>query len=393
MALLATKTYFPALTSIRAIAAFLIFIHHCNPFYPGAHWAPKGIARTDTVVYLQHFVEQFHIGVSIFFVLSGLLITWRYENRIEPTWRWARAYFQNRFARIYPLYFLLTMVAIVCWWGNLVPGFGIAFGEPGYWSLKVKLVMTFLNLSLLRAFFTKYMFTGLAAGWSLTVEECFYATAPLVLLAVRHHLKRIVFFPLFFLLLGVLVVVLVKLGTFPLLSRHGFVSSGKFMLGWTFFGRATEFAIGMALAFYMKRQQERTITGYWATGVGVVWILAALFMVTQAELPLFRTNEGLVTYAGIATNNLFLPIGVAILFWGLINERSKFRQLLETNVFQILGKSSYAFYLVHGGLLSILVGKYTNNILILFTVTQTVAYLLWRFIEEPLHIRLRANKL
>jgi peptidoglycan/LPS O-acetylase OafA/YrhL len=77
----------------------------------------------------------------------------------------------------------------------------------------------------------------------------------------------------------------------------------------------------------------------------------------------------------------------------LINERSKFRQLLETNVFQILGKSSYAFYLVHGGLLSILVGKYTNNILILFTVTQTVAYLLWRFIEEPLHIRLRANKL
>jgi hypothetical protein len=66
------------------------------------------------------------------------------------------------------------MVAIVCWWGNLVPGFGIAFGEPGYWSLKVKLIMTFLNLSLLRELFTKYMFTGLAAGLSLTVEECVY---------------------------------------------------------------------------------------------------------------------------------------------------------------------------------------------------------------------------
>jgi peptidoglycan/LPS O-acetylase OafA/YrhL len=269
-----------------------------------------------------------------------------------------------------------------------VPG----LGEPEYWSLKDKLLMTFLNLSLLRAFFTKYIFTGLGAGWSLTVEECFYAVAPLVLLAVRHHLKRIVFFPLIFLLLGVLVVVLIKLGTFPMLSKQGFVSSGKFMLGWTFFGRATEFAVGIALAFYMKRQMERTITGCWATVVGLVWILVALLMITQAELPLFRTSEGLITYAGIATNNLFLPIGVAILFWGLINERSKFRQLLETNVFQILGKSSYAFYLVHGGLLSILVGKYTHNIFILFIVTQTVAYLLWRFIEEPLQVRLRAKK-
>jgi peptidoglycan/LPS O-acetylase OafA/YrhL len=136
------------------------------------------------------------------------------------------------------------MVAIVCWWGNLVPGFDIAFGEPDYWSLKVKLVMTFLNLSLLRAFFTKYRFTGLVARWSLTVEECFYATAPIVLLAIRHHLKRI----LFFLLLGVLVIILVMPETFLLLSRHGFVSSGKFMLDWTFFGRVTEFAIGMALA-------------------------------------------------------------------------------------------------------------------------------------------------
>jgi peptidoglycan/LPS O-acetylase OafA/YrhL len=78
MALFATKIYFLALISIRAIAAFLIFIHHCKPFYPDAHWAPKGIAHIDTVIYLHQFVDQLHISVSIFFALSGLYITWRH---------------------------------------------------------------------------------------------------------------------------------------------------------------------------------------------------------------------------------------------------------------------------------------------------------------------------
>lgn len=379
--------YFPALTGIRALAAYLVFFHHGNPFNPFARTAITGLPRTSTVIYLHHFVEQWHIGVTLFFVLSGFLITWRYESRIQPTWQWAKAYMQNRFARIYPLYFLLTVLCITCWWAEL-PGFGIHFGDAAQWSIKDKLLLVFMNLTLIKGFFAKYYFTALGQGWSLTVEEVFYATAPFVLLAVRKHLARIVFYPIAFLALGLL---LVKLASVSPVYLYQFMPSVRFMLNWTFFGRVTEFAIGMALAFYSKRSEDSAVTGVWMTTLGVAGIVACLIGITQAELPRFRADIGLETYPAIVLNNLVLPLAIATFFWGLTHERSLLRRLLETKLFQVLGKSSYAFYLVHGGLLTFLVTKYTHNIILLFAVTLLVAYLLWKYIEEPLQVRLKAK--
>jgi hypothetical protein len=58
--------YFQALTGVRAIAAWLVFFHHYNPF---------SIERFGSVI--NQFVQEFHVGVSVFFVLSGFLITHR----------------------------------------------------------------------------------------------------------------------------------------------------------------------------------------------------------------------------------------------------------------------------------------------------------------------------
>ena len=59
------KKIFSALTSYRAIAAWIIFVYHFMPFnnpkYPTS---------------IKQFVWGFHIGVDMFFVLSGFLITY-----------------------------------------------------------------------------------------------------------------------------------------------------------------------------------------------------------------------------------------------------------------------------------------------------------------------------
>ncbi len=86
------KKIFPALTGIRAIAAYLVFLHHFNPIDRG------GI--------LKRLVNEFYIGVSIFFVLSGFLITYRYLDSLSLVS--LRKYFLNRIARIYPIYFFIT---------------------------------------------------------------------------------------------------------------------------------------------------------------------------------------------------------------------------------------------------------------------------------------------
>jgi peptidoglycan/LPS O-acetylase OafA/YrhL len=59
----AIKLYFPALTRLRALAAWAIFFYHTNPF--------------DHESLLSRLFSEFHVGVTVFFVLSGFLICLR----------------------------------------------------------------------------------------------------------------------------------------------------------------------------------------------------------------------------------------------------------------------------------------------------------------------------
>ena len=58
-----TNPSLPALTGIRAIAAYMVFIHHYNPFCE---------ARFGTTIH--SFFSQFHIGVTIFFVFQYIYV-------------------------------------------------------------------------------------------------------------------------------------------------------------------------------------------------------------------------------------------------------------------------------------------------------------------------------
>ena len=86
-----SKNYFPALTGIRAVAAYMVFFHHFNPLHAlkeGNLWARL----------LNPVFEEGHIGVSIFFVLSGFLITVRYYESLNISKRWFFNYLRNRVA-------------------------------------------------------------------------------------------------------------------------------------------------------------------------------------------------------------------------------------------------------------------------------------------------------
>ena len=55
-----SNSYIPALTGVRAIAAFLVFFHHFN--------------QLDFPFPLRRTFNEFHMGVTMFFLLSGFLI-------------------------------------------------------------------------------------------------------------------------------------------------------------------------------------------------------------------------------------------------------------------------------------------------------------------------------
>jgi len=348
-----------------------VFFTHFNPFedlHPAWPWA-------------QAFVHQGHFGVPIFFVLSGFLIATRYLGRITTSWPWFRKYMQNRVARIYPLYFLLTACTFVAY--ELNPAADMLGAWQNYAPVD-KLVIIALNFTFLRGFFAYYFFTGISQGWSLTAEETFYMLAPVLLLSLRGSFRRLLAWAVGLVATGLLLVLVFS----PLATTlRGFFGSVEFMFEWTFFGHAFEFAVGIGLALLIGRQGTATRRGGWFTYLGIGWVIAcAAFIATmeQAAAPISPSHLKILTI------NFLLPPGICALFYGLLREQTLVRRVLETKVFDLLGKSSYAFYLLHLGILSMWLHKLHAPIVVSLLVTVGLSIALFKLVEDPLHKRLRA---
>lgn len=363
---------------MRAVAAFMVFLSHIelpDKLPPLAKWPLL-------------FMDQGQVGVAIFFVLSGFLITIRYANSIQLTGPWFRSYLQNRFARIYPIYFILTIISLI------VMGLRPAGQTPEWyefplaWDLKDKVVGVVLNLSLTRAFFNDMGLLGIPTAWSLTVEETFYVAAPFLLLGLKRNMRRLLLYPI--LLLGTGVVLVVVCSRF---SLYGFMANLGFMAGWTFFGWCVEFIAGIGLALWIARptatEPRRNGLITWLGWGGILSGMVALTVIGELSSSMHHANVA----AMFMVRNVLLSVPVAMLFWGLIKEQTLFRKLLETKTFDLLGKSSYVFYLIHLGTIDTFFSEYASDHWLPRLVFHTLLSIaLYKWVEHPLHQLLRAKK-
>lgn len=367
----ARPDYFPSLTGIRAVASIMVYLAHFDPFV-----APY-FGR-----YIPAYVSQFHVGVTMFFVLSGFLICYRYEPGFQQGTLAGRNYFVSRVAKIYPMYFLVTIWAFL-------PIVSKQIFRPGVFLL---------NISFLRGFFDQYLFTGDPSGWSLTVEELFYVLFPLMVFYSRKI--PYLFQAVFVLLTGFLLTLI-----FSRVPFHGFFGSYRFLFEYTFFGRCFEFYTGIGLAHYVRRRvAERDAKGAgvsgsfessarsrfsavpWRTIAGAAWLALGIGLMALNAYGNAKTSPGRFLAFETLLNNFLLPPGIALLFYGLIFERSWWQRLLATPLLSILGKSSYVFYLIHVPLFSLFYfGWFGQKPLPTFICMEVLAWLLYIGIEHPLN--------
>jgi peptidoglycan/LPS O-acetylase OafA/YrhL len=354
------SNYFPALTGIRALAAYLIFFHHFfNP-----ENVPEGI-------YLPSFLfGEMHIGVTFFFVLSGFLIHNRYAKKFETGMSGFKPYFFARIARVVPVFLAITVLTFI-----VIPFLKVV--TPLKWGL-----LFLLNVSLLKGFSDFTKFSGVAQSWSLTLEFCFYALAPVLFYLFRNQTIRYLLLSLFLLIICFFAA--------DLTSRF---SEGKlfgdiyFFLSYTFLGRSFEFFAGCFLSFRLNVWKNFSSSFPFYTLVGGLGVLTSLLCLTfLREGDAFGVHHPI----GIGVNNFLLPVFIVYFFRGLILEASIFQRFFSSKLMQLLGKSSYAFYLIHIGILESLF-SYINldNRLISFLAINMIAIFLYRFVEEPCQIRLR----
>ena len=158
----------PALTGIRAIAAAMVLFLHLNQAIPNAGLG--GLA----------FVHYGYLGVDVFFVLSGFIISHVYSRELAAlsAGRYGR-YLWYRVARLYPVHAAVLLVLIVM--VLAMQAAGLQPNNPANWDFTALL----WQFTLTHAWGVTPEATWNGPAWSISLEFLAYLLFPLFLLLVR----------------------------------------------------------------------------------------------------------------------------------------------------------------------------------------------------------------
>jgi peptidoglycan/LPS O-acetylase OafA/YrhL len=156
------SAHIPSLDGIRALSFGLVFAGHA-----GLNW----IVPTT-------------FGVTVFFFLSGYLITTLLRDEFERTGTLSlKSFYLRRALRILPPFYLVFAFALVCWWAGLL-------ARPGELQSIPAVLLHYSNYYIVGHDHFGFL-TGTGVYWSLAVEEHFYLLFPcLFLLLTRFFSNR-----------------------------------------------------------------------------------------------------------------------------------------------------------------------------------------------------------
>jgi peptidoglycan/LPS O-acetylase OafA/YrhL len=298
---LTTRQHYPALDGLRGLAILLVVFYHnfgfINYFFFG--W----------------------LGVDLFFVLSGYLITSILMNDLGNK-NYLRNFYMRRMLRIFPLYYLCLIIFLL-----IVPAFNINLDVKYYTDNQVWLWTYFQNwLYILKP---NEVTNTLHHFWSLAVEEQFYLIWPVTILIVKKPKRLIV------LLCTVLIAVIVLRYIVWIYKIENLAYFNLFT-----FSRVDGICIGSILALLMKTN-PRFIEKYTTA------IILSLAGVNFLFYFFNRDNNFTFPYLAIAGYTTF-AVMLALLVYESIKGANKPVELLFNNrIMKFFGKYSYGLYVYH----------------------------------------------
>jgi peptidoglycan/LPS O-acetylase OafA/YrhL len=320
------------------------------------------------------FTYAFALGVIVFFVLSGYLITRillvtkeKYPHEVPI--RLFRTFYIRRSLRIFPIYFLTLLLL---YFMN-VPD----IKENIVWLLSFTAnIQFFLNNSF-------YGFIGHL--WSLCVEEQFYIFYPFLIFGLKRN----------FILPSLVLMV-----TLGVISRATLYFAGSGIVSQTTFTLSAfdSLALGGILAYlelYHKVFLIKVITEYKKTWIGI--LILFLFCYAFFSYGLNKLDEIFVAYNLIFSRFLISLLTFYFLAITILNQLSlNVKQYFESKYIVFLGKISYGMYFYHlfvSTSVNYLLSKnnftiITNQYLlfsIYFVATVLVSVLSWKLIEAPIN--------
>ncbi|HEX7883630.1 MAG TPA: acyltransferase [Afipia sp.] len=351
------KSAIASLTGIRALAAFLVLFLHADQNIP------IGLSHIGAV-------SRGYLGVDLFFLLSGFILTYVYFDSMgRPTGRKFAIFMWHRFIRLYPVHIavLAALVMIVLSAGRL--GLNLRSPEAFTFSALPWQVL------LVHAWGVTDQMSWNVPSWSISAEWFAYLCFPLVAFGLgRIRDPRML-----------LVIAVISLGAAALIfSMAGWGLSGAWIAPSALVRISGSFVCGAALCRYavMHRALERKSI---LTDAAAMATLAAFLV-----LPSF----GMPDFALIALLAVFIAT--------LAMSRGITARLFSLAPMVWLGEISYSLYMVHFPVLRALgivfklervaaMGPVAAIAIYAFAIGVCVAAaaVLYYAVERPLRVRLR----
>ena len=343
--------YRPEVDGLRAIAVLPVILYHC-----GLDWFPGG-----------------YVGVDVFFVISGYLITSIILAEMQSGRFSLVTFYERRARRILPALFVMMLLCVPAAWVLLDP-------EDFKYFAKSLVAVPIFSSNLLFWLESGYFDASadlkpLLHTWTLAVEEQYYLFFPLFLMAAwRLGRGRMV-----------AVLALVATGSFVIAetgARHD--SSSTFYL---LHARAWELLAGSFIAFYFswrpRSLHTRQVLNQAASLLGLALIGYAVFQYDKST-----------PFPGV---NALPPVAGAALIILFADARTLVGRALSHKVMVWIGMISYSAYLWHQPLFAF--ARHTTLVepplivmLALAAASLALAWLSWRFIEQPFRDRKRFER-
>jgi len=345
--------YRPEIDGLRAIAVVSVILYHARFVFWGRDWFAGG-----------------YIGVDVFFVISGYLITGIILAEYAQNARFGFVHFYERRARrILPMLFFVISIALTVAWFNYFP-------QPLVDLSKSALAAVFFGANFW------FYFDGLVYGgesaltkpllhsWSLGVEEQFYLVFPVLVLVTMRFSRRV--------FLAALIVAAMASLIFSI-AIGGRDPSLNFYLP---FSRVWELAVGALIAAFAGSLGRLSLCRY-------AWILSAfgLFLVI-ASILMFdaKTNHpGLIT---------ILPVAGVALIIVFASKADLIGRFLASRPLVWMGLISYSAYLWHYPIFAMNGGGDAltgPEKLKLIAITLVLSVLTFWGIERPFRSRARMS--
>ncbi len=346
-------TYRPEIDGLRAVAVIAVILYHAR------------ITILD-----QNFFQGGFIGVDIFLVISGYLITSLILKELNTTGNFSFLYFyQRRARRILPALFFIMLASLPLAWVYLLPTDYVDFSKSILYSIGFSSNFYFhftgLEYGALEGLLKPFLHT-----WSLSVEEQYYIVFPVLLLIIYKLFKK-----------NLLILMLIALVISFFIASW---TSVKFPSASFYFlhTRMWELLAGSILAYLEIKNQRR----WFFSNKLINRILTILGIILIGHAIVFYNDDTLHPSAYTLTP----IIGVCLIIW-FAHKDEIITKIFSSKIFVGTGLISYSLYLWHYPVFalfrySLASGSLLKKILIIIFIILASIFTFF-FVERPFRNR------